>query len=108
MVSYSVGIACVVIAVVWFYAWLGKQENKKIIRMRKIKRSTGVALAFLIYVSVTAAYLLPRNTEVSQTEKILTVAGSYVIVFLLWLVLRKKEQMRERRKKDEQSIHLKK
>ena len=71
--------------------------------MRKIKRSTGVALAFLIYVSVTAAYLLPRNTEVSQTEKILTVAGSYVIVFLLWL-----EQMRERRKKDEQSIHFKK
>ena len=76
--------------------------------MKKIKRSTGVALAFLIYVSVTAAYLLPRNTEVSQTEKYLTVAGSYVIVLLLWLVLRKKEQMRERCKKDEQSIHLKK
>ena len=48
--------------------------------MKKIRKSTGVALAFLIYVSVTAAYLLPRNTE----------------------------QMRERRKKDEQSIHLKK
>ena len=62
--------------------------------MKKIRKSTGVALAFLIYVSVTAAYLLPRNTD--------------VIVFLLWLVLRKKEQMRERRKKDEQSIHLKK
>ncbi len=48
--------------------------------MKKIRKSTGVAIAFLIYVSVTAAYLLPRNTEVSQTEKILTVAGSYVIV----------------------------
>ena len=66
--------------------------------MKKIKKSTGVAIAFLIYVSVTAAYLLPRNT----------VVGSYVIVLLLWLVLRKKEQMRERRKKDERSIHLKK
>ena len=85
--------------------------------MKKIKKSTGVAIAFLIYVSVTAAYLLPRNTEVSQTEKILTEVGSYAIVLLLWLVLRKKEQMRERRKeeqmnesrkKDEQSIHLKK
>jgi len=75
--------------------------------MKKIRKSTGVALAFLIYVSVTAAYLLPRNTEVSLTEKIITVVVSYVIV-LLWLVLRKKEQMRERRKKDEQSIHLKK
>ena len=56
--------------------------------MKKIKKSTGVAIAFLIYVSVTAAYLLPRNTEVGQTEKILTVVGSYVIVLLLWLVLR--------------------
>ena len=72
--------------------------------MKKIRKSTGVALAFLIYVSVTAAYLLPRNTEVS----LITVVVSYVIVLLLWLVLRKKEQMRERRKKDEQSIHLKK
>ncbi len=65
--------------------------------MKKIKKSTKVALAFFIYVSVTAAYLLPRNTEVSQTEKYLTVA-----VLLLWLVLRKKEQMRERREKDKQ------
>ena len=47
--------------------------------MKKIRKSTGVALAFLIYVSVTAAYLLPRNTEVSLTEKIITVAVSYVL-----------------------------
>ncbi|WP_294628935.1 hypothetical protein [uncultured Bacteroides sp.] len=76
--------------------------------MKKIRKSTKVALAFLIYVSVTAAYLLPRNTEVGTTEKVLTVAGSYVIVLLLWLVLRKKEQMRANREKDEQSIHFKK
>ncbi|MDD3039190.1 hypothetical protein [Bacteroides sp.] len=76
--------------------------------MKKIRKSTKVALAFLIYVSVTAAYLLPRNTEVSQTEKWLTVVVSYVIVFILWLVLRKKEQMRDRQNKDEQSIHSKK
>lgn len=76
--------------------------------MKKIKKSTGVAIAFLIYVSVTAAYLLPRNTEVGQTEKILTVVGSYVIVLLLWLVLRKKEQMRERRKKKRTIYSLKK
>lgn len=60
--------------------------------MKKIRKSTGVALAFLIYVSVTAAYLLPRNTEVSLTEKIITVAVSYVIVLLLWLVLRKRNK----------------
>lgn len=60
--------------------------------MKKIRKSTGVALAFLIYVSVTAAYLLPRNTEVSLTEKIITVVVSYVIVLLLWLVLRKRNK----------------
>ncbi len=64
--------------------------------MKRIKKSTGVAIAFLIYVTVTAAYLLPRNTEISTNEKVVTVAGSYVIVFLLWLVLRKKERMREK------------
>lgn len=40
--------------------------------MKKIRKSTGVALAFLIYVSVTAAYLLPRNTEVSLTENLMS------------------------------------
>lgn len=75
-------------------------KRKKIVSMKKIKRSTKIAIAFLVYVSVTAAYLLPRNTEISQTEKYLTVAGSYIIVALLWLVLRKKEQMRDRREND--------
>ena len=51
--------------------------------MKKLKKSTWVTLALLIYVSVTAAYLLPRNTEVSDTEKYITLAISYVIVFIL-------------------------
>ena len=61
--------------------------------MKKLKKSTWVTLALLIYVSVTAAYLLPRNTEVSDTEKYITLAISYVIVFILWLVLRQKEKL---------------
>lgn len=76
--------------------------------MKKIKKSTGIALVFLIYVSASAAYLLPRNTEVDQTEKYLTLAGSYVVVFLLWFVLRKKEQLREKREKNEQINNIKK
>ena len=57
-ISYYIGVGCggcycVVLC-------LAEQaENKKIIRMKKIKKINGVALAFLIYVSVTAAYLLP-------------------------------------------------
>nr|WP_305067483.1 hypothetical protein [Jilunia laotingensis] len=62
----------------------------------------------LIYVSATAAYLLPRNTEMGDTEKYLTLAASYVIVFVLWLVLRKKEKLQQERKEREHYDNLKK
>ena len=59
--------------------------------MKRFKKSTSITIALLIYVSATAAYFLPRNTVISDTEKYVTVAASYIIVFILWLVLRKKE-----------------
>ena len=61
--------------------------------MKKIKKSTALPLALFIYVTATAAYFLPRNTESSVTEKWVTVGVSYLIVLALWLVLRKKEAM---------------
>lgn len=64
---------------------------------KKIKKSTGLTVALLIYVTATAAYFLPRNTEISSTEKYVTVAASYVIVLVLWLVLRKKEALQRER-----------
>ena len=64
---------------------------------KKIKKSTGLTVALLIYVTATAAYFLPRNTEISSTEKYVTVAASYVIVLVLWLVLRKKEALQRKR-----------
>lgn len=76
--------------------------------MKKLKKSTWVTLALLIYVSVTAAYLLPRNTEVSDTEKYITLAISYVIVFILWLVLRQKKKLQQRRREEEHYTNLKK
>lgn len=77
-------------------------------RMKKIKKSTGVTLALLVYVSVTAAYLLPRNTEISDTEKYVTLAVSYVIVLVLWLVLRQKEKLQQRRREEDHYKNLKK
>ena len=64
---------------------------------KKRKKSTGLTVALLIYVTATAAYFLPRNTEISLTEKYVTVAASYVIVLVLWLVLRKKEALQRKR-----------
>ena len=63
--------------------------------MKKLKKSSALSLALLIYITATAAYFLPRNTEISVTEKYLTVVASHVIVLLLWLVLRKKERMKK-------------
>ncbi len=72
---------------------------------KKIKKSTGLTIALLIYVSVTAAYFLPRNTEISNTEKYVTVAVSYIIVLVLWLVLRKKEQLQQKRREEDSRLH---
>lgn len=69
--------------------------------MKRLKKSTGLTLALLIYVSATAAYFLPRNTEISNTEKYVTVAVSYIIVLVLWLVLRKKEELQRRRQEED-------
>ena len=71
--------------------------------MKKIKKSTGLTLALLIYVSATAAYFLPRNTEISDTEKYVTVIASYVIVLVLWLVLRKKEELQRKRREEDRT-----
>ena len=69
--------------------------------MKKLKKSTGLTVALLIYVSATAAYFLPRNTEISNTEKYVTVIASYVIVLALWLVLRKKEELQRMRREED-------
>lgn len=76
--------------------------------MKKVKKSTWLIAALLIYVSVTGAYLLPRNTEMGDLEKYLTLGVSYVIVVLLWFVLRKKEKMQQRRREQEHYDRLKK
>lgn len=76
--------------------------------MRRIKKSTGLTVALLIYVSATAAYFLPRNTSISNTEKWVTVVASYVIVLVLWLVLRKKEALqRKYREENEEYTNTK-
>ena len=69
--------------------------------MKKLKKPTGLTVALLIYVSATAAYFLPRNTEISNTEKYVTVIASYVIVLALWLVLRKKEELQRKRREED-------
>ena len=67
---------------------------------RKYKKSVLLPLILFVYTTIMAVYFLPRNTEIGNTEKWLTLAGSYVIILLLWYVLRKKEQLEAKRKDD--------
>lgn len=103
--NYALGIAliAVVLAAIWFNIWYFK--TTKNFGNEEIKKSTGLTLALLIYVSATAAYFLPRNTEISDTEKYVTVAASYLIVFVLWLVLRKKEALQRKRFEEDNKQH---
>ena len=67
--------------------------------MKKYKKSTWLCGALFLYVTAMAIYLVPRNHTIGEMEKYVTIAVSYVIVLLLWLVLRKKEKLAERRRR---------
>lgn len=63
--------------------------------MRKFRKSLWLPLALWVYTTAMAIYFLPRNTQVSDTEKYLTLGFSYVIIVLLWWVLRLKEKRQD-------------
>ena len=68
--------------------------------MKKFKKSTWMPLALLVYTTAMAVYFLPKNSEISNTEKWVTFCASYVIIGVLWYVLRLKEQRMEKRNKE--------
>ena len=68
--------------------------------MKKFRKSTWMPLALLVYTTAMAIYFLPKNTEISETEKWLTFGASYLIIGLLWYVLRLKEKRLEKRNKE--------
>ena len=63
--------------------------------MKKYRKSIWLPVALLVYTTAMAVYFITRNKEISDTEKYLTVGLSYMIIALLWIVLRKKERRRK-------------
>ena len=57
-------------------------------------------MVLFVYTTAMAVYFLPRNTEISDVEKWGTIVVSYLVIALLWLVLRKKGQMLEKRNRE--------
>ena len=60
--------------------------------MRHIKKTTAILLVLFVYITVTAAYVLPRNADISEVEKWIAVGVSYAILAALWWVLKHKGQ----------------
>ena len=75
--------------------------------MKRIKKSTWMPLALLVYTTAMAAYFLPKNSEISDTEKWVTFGASYGIIALLWYVLRLKERRLEKRNKEKEDTYKK-
>lgn len=75
--------------------------------MKKFKKSTWMPLALLIYTTAMAAYFLPKNSEINTTEKWVTFGASYVIIGVLWYVLRLKERRLEKRNKEIEDTYKK-
>ena len=75
---------------------------------KKIKKSTWMPLALLAYTTGMAIYFLPKNSEISDTEKWTTFGASYLIIGLLWYVLRMKEKRMEQRNKEIEDTYKKK
>ena len=75
--------------------------------MKKFKKSTWMPLALLIYTTAMAVYFLPKNSEISTTETWVTFGASYVIIGVLWYVLRLKERRLEKRNKEIEDTYKK-
>ena len=68
--------------------------------MLRSKKPWFVPLLLFIYTTGMFVWLLPRNNEVSTTEKVGTVVVAYAIIIVLYFLLKKKEKMAKEREDD--------
>lgn len=65
--------------------------------MRFIKNPNVTIAILAIYTAVMYIYLFPKNTEMSNTEKWITVGISAAMLILLWFLLRRRNKLRKER-----------
>lgn len=68
--------------------------------MRFLKNPNLTIAVLAVYTAAVYIYFFPRNTEMSTTEKWLTVCASVVMLALLWLLLRRRARLRREREGD--------
>ena len=59
-----------------------------------------MCLALLAYVTGMAVYFIPRNHEMSSTEKVITIIVAYLLVIMLWLAMQYREHLRRKRSEE--------
>ncbi len=67
--------------------------------MRFLKNPNFAVAVLAIYTAAVYIYFFPRNNEMSNTEKWLTVGASVVMLVLLWFLLRRRSKLRRQREK---------
>jgi cbb3-type cytochrome oxidase subunit 3 len=69
--------------------------------MRFLKNPNLTVAVLAVYTAVVYIIFFPRNNEMSDTEKWLTVGASVVMLALLWVLLRRRDRLRREREEDE-------
>lgn len=74
---------------------------QKIDKIMKSLKNHNIIIALLfIYTTCMYIYLFPRNHEMSDTKKWTIVAVSYLLLLILWFVLRRRNRLRREREED--------
>lgn len=68
--------------------------------MRFLKNPNITVAVLAIYTAIMYIYLFPRNTEMTDREKWITVGASAVILFALWILLHRRNKLRKEREED--------
>lgn len=76
--------------------------------MRFIKNPNITVAVLAVYTAVMYIIFMPKNNEVSTTEKWVTGGVSIAILALLWVLLRKRDRLRRERERDMQECKDKK
>ncbi len=68
--------------------------------MRFLKNPNITVAVLAIYTAIMYIYLFPKNNEMSNTEKWVTIAVSCGILVLLWVLLRRRKKLSEERESE--------
>lgn len=68
--------------------------------MRLIKNPNITIAILAVYTAGMYIYLFPRNTEMTNNEKWLTIGVSAGILALLWVLLRRRNKLRKEREEE--------